>query len=148
MSVTTLPLTERPAWKALTAHFAAIQGKHLRELFASDPARGERLTANAIGIFLDYSKNRITDETLLLLAQLAKESSLTERTEAMFRGDKINITEHRAVLHTALRAPRDARIEVDGKLRFISDQLYAVITHGAPMHVDMVLNAVDGRAPR
>ena len=114
MSVTTLPLTERPAWKALTAHFAAIQGKHLRELFASDPARGERLTANAIGIFLDYSKNRITDETLLLLAQLAKESSLTERTEAMFRGDKINITENRAVLHVALRAPRDASIVLDG----------------------------------
>ena len=114
MSVTTLPLTERPAWKALTAHFAAIQGKHLRDLFASDPARGERLTANAIGIFLDYSKNRITDETLLLLAQLAKESSLTERTEAMFRGDKINITENRAVLHVALRAPRDASIVLDG----------------------------------
>jgi glucose-6-phosphate isomerase len=108
------PLTRRPAWKALTAHYKKIKGLHLRDLFAADPKRGQRLTAEAVGLFLDYSKNRITADTLKLLVRLAKESGLRERMEAMFRGDKINITEKRAVLHTALRAPKDASIVVDG----------------------------------
>ena len=108
------PLTRRPAWKALTAHCKKVKGVHLRDLFAADPKRGERLTAEAAGLFLDYSKNRITDDTLKLLVRLAEESGLHGRIEAMFRGDKINITEKRAVLHTALRAPVDAMIMVDG----------------------------------
>jgi len=110
-----LPLTKRPAWKALTAHHKKIAGKHLRELFAKDPKRGERLTASAAGLFLDYSKNRVTDETLDLLIKLAEESGLKARIEAMFAGEKINITENRAVLHIALRAPKGAKILVDGK---------------------------------
>jgi glucose-6-phosphate isomerase len=109
------PLTERPAWKALQAHFQQVRNKHLRDLFAEDPTRGERLTAETGGIFLDYSKNRVTDETLKLLVQLAEESGLREKTEAMFRGDKINITENRAVLHVALRAPKGESIVVDGE---------------------------------
>ena len=108
------PLDQRPAWKALEAHASAIKPRHLREFFAEDAARGTRLTAEADGIFLDYSKNRITDETLKLLLQLAHESKLRERTEAMFTGEKINITEDRAVLHVALRAPRGEQIFVDG----------------------------------
>src|ERR1700740_3482742 len=110
-----VPLKERPAWKALEAHYKKIRGLHLRALFADDPKRGERLNAEAAGLFLDYSKNRVTDETLKLLIQLAEESHLRERLEAMFRGDKINLTEKRAVLHTALRAPRNATIVVDGE---------------------------------
>jgi glucose-6-phosphate isomerase len=109
------PLTERKAWAALTAHSEAMRNVHLRTLFADDPARGERFTAEAAGLFLDYSKNRITAETLQLLLELAAESGLAERIAAMFRGDKINITEKRAVLHTALRAPKDATILVDGE---------------------------------
>jgi glucose-6-phosphate isomerase len=109
------PLTKRPAWKALGAHYKKIKAVHLRKLFDDDPKRGTRLTVEAAGLFLDYSKNRITDQTLRLLLQLAKESGLRERMEAMFGGDKINITEKRAVLHTALRAPRDAVIKVDGR---------------------------------
>ncbi len=109
------PLGERPAWKALQAHFQQIQGKHLREMFEADPARGERFTAETGGIFLDYSKNRITDETLKLLAKLAEESGVREKIEAMFRGDKINITENRAVLHVALRAPKSESIVLDGE---------------------------------
>ena len=109
------PLTQRPAWKALAAHQKKIAKLHLRELFASDKKRGEKLTAAAAGLFLDYSKNRITAETLKLLLQLAKESNLRGRMDAMFRGDKINFTENRAVLHTALRAPKNAKIFVDGK---------------------------------
>src|ERR1700753_947261 len=93
MSEQTLPLTNRPAWKALQTHFDTIGKTHLRDLFASDPDRGTRFTAEADGIFLDYSKNRITDETIDLLKQLAEESGLRERTEAMFTGRKINITE-------------------------------------------------------
>jgi glucose-6-phosphate isomerase len=108
------PLTQRTAWKALQAHHTKVKELHLRRLFADDPTRGERLTAEAAGLFLDYSKNRITDETLKLLIQLAEESGLRERIEAMFRGDKINITENRAVLHVALRAPRGTSIVVDG----------------------------------
>ncbi len=109
------PLGERPSWKALQAHFEQIHGKHLSELFAEDPARGERFTAEAGGIFLDYSKNRITDKTLKLLVALAEESGLREKIEAMFRGDKINITENRAVLHVALRAPKGESIVLDGE---------------------------------
>jgi glucose-6-phosphate isomerase len=109
------PLTQRPAWKALAAHHKKIKGLHLRELFAADPRRGERLTLEAVGLFLDYSKNRVTGETLKLLAKLAVESGLRPRINAMFAGEKINITESRAVLHVALRAPRNARILVDGK---------------------------------
>ena len=110
-----LPLTARPAWKALEAHHEKIRDLHLRELFADDATRGERLTAEAVGIYLDYSKNRVTDETAALLCRLAEESGLRERIDAMFRGDKINQTENRAVLHVALRAPRGTSIVVDGK---------------------------------
>jgi glucose-6-phosphate isomerase len=108
-------LADRPAWKALQEHFDQIGKKHLKEWFDEDPGRGERYTAEAAGIFLDYSKNRITDETLKLLIQLAKESGLQEKIDAMFRGDKINITENRAVLHVALRAPRGQSIMLDGE---------------------------------
>jgi len=111
---TDTPLTARPAWKDLTAHYERIRPQHLRALFAADPTRGERLTAEAAGLYLDYSKNRITDETLALLVRLAEESGLPARIEAMFRGDTINVTERRAVLHVALRALRDASIVVDG----------------------------------
>src|SRR4051812_36463898 len=107
-------LRERPAYRALEAHFGEIRPRHLRELFADDPERGTRLTAEAEGIFRDYSKNRVTDETLRLLVELAEDSGLRERIEAMFSGEHINITEGRAVLHIALRAPRDASIVVDG----------------------------------
>jgi len=109
------PLTARPAWKALTRHHSEIRERHLRELFAADPGRGERLAAEALGLYLDYSKNRITDQTVKLLLQLAEESGLRRKIEAMFRGEKINLTEDRAVLHTALRAPRRAEIQVDGE---------------------------------
>jgi glucose-6-phosphate isomerase len=110
-----LPLTARASWKALQAHHEQIRTLHLRTLFADDKTRGERLTAEAAGIYLDYSKNRVTDETLALLRRLAEESGLRERINAMFRGDKINLTEDRAVLHVALRAPRGTSIIVDGK---------------------------------
>jgi len=103
------------AWNDLSAHYEKIHGVHLRKLFADDPKRGERLTLEAAGLYLDYSKNRITDETLSLLLRLAREADLASRIEAMFRGEKINVTENRAVLHTALRAPRGASILVDGK---------------------------------
>jgi glucose-6-phosphate isomerase len=109
------PLPQRPAWKALAAHAAKMKGLHLRQLFADDPGRGERLTAEAVGIFFDYSKHRVTDETLKLLLQLATESGLRDRIGAMFRGEKINVTEKRAVLHVALRAPQGASIVVDGE---------------------------------
>jgi glucose-6-phosphate isomerase len=110
----TAPLVERTAWRSLKAHSQQIGQQHLRDLFAADAARGERFTVEAAGIFLDYSKNRITDETLKLLVQLAEESGLREKIEAMFRGEKINITENRAVLHVALRAPKGESIVVDG----------------------------------
>ena len=109
------PLRSTHAWKALGRHYAAIEGLHLRDQFADDPTRGETYTAEAVGLFLDYSKNRITSETLPLLFQLAEERDLAGRREAMFRGDHINVSEDRAVLHTALRLPRDATLEVDGK---------------------------------
>jgi glucose-6-phosphate isomerase len=108
-------LTALPAWKALEVHHQQLRDLHLRKLFSDDPGRGERLTAEGVGIYLDYSKNRITDETLKLLLQLARESGLQSRIEAMFSGEKINITEDRAVLHVALRAPKGASIIVDGE---------------------------------
>jgi glucose-6-phosphate isomerase len=124
-SSTVPPLTKRPAWAALQAHYREIAGHHLRQLFAEDPKRAERLTIEAAGIYLDYSKNRITDETLRLLVQLAEQSGLRARIDAMFRGEKINITEKRAVLHIALRAPRAASIIVDGEN--VVPQVHAVL---------------------
>ncbi len=115
MTATIAPLTERPAWKALASHYQQIREVRLKQLFADDPQRGERLTAEAVGLYLDYSKNRITGETLKLLLQLAEESGLRARIDAMFRGEKINVTEKRAVLHVALRAPQGAAIAVDGE---------------------------------
>jgi glucose-6-phosphate isomerase len=106
---------KQAAWKALASHYKTVSKLHLRQLFGDDPKRGQRMTVEAVGLYLDYSKNRITDETLKLLLQLAAESGLRARIDAMFRGDKINITEKRAVLHTALRAPKDASIIVDGQ---------------------------------
>src|ERR1700733_9400948 len=114
-SITGNSVVKRQAWEALEAHSKEIQKSHLRNLFADDPKRGERLTAEAVGIYFDYSKNLVTDETLKLLLQLAEESGLRARIDAMFRGEKINITEKRAVLHVALRAPRDESIVVDGE---------------------------------
>ncbi len=113
--MTVAPLRQRPAWTALKDNYRKIEGVHLRELFAGDARRGERLATEAVGIYLDYSKNRITDETLTLLLLLAEQSGLRERIDAMFRGDKINISEGRAALHVALRAPRGASIVVDGR---------------------------------
>src|SRR3989440_3486794 len=110
-----LPLTARQSWKALQVHRNDIGERHLRTLFAADATRGERLTAEAVGIYLDYSKNRVADETVTLLCRLAEECGLRERIDAMFRGDKINVTENRAVLHVALRAPRGTSIVVDGE---------------------------------
>jgi glucose-6-phosphate isomerase len=118
-------LTNRPAWKALGSHYTKLKELHLRQLFAADPNRGERMTADAVGLFLDYSKNRINDETLQLLLQLAEESGLRERIDAMFRGDKINVSENRAVLHVALRAPKGQSIIVDGEN--VVPQVHAVI---------------------
>ncbi|MEW4456029.1 glucose-6-phosphate isomerase [Bremerella sp. JC817] len=115
MAATKTPLTEMKAWKGLTDHYQAIRDVHMRTLFAKDPERGERMTAEGADLFLDYSKNRVNEETLKLLLELAEESGLRERIDAMFRGDKINITEDRAVLHVALRAPKGATIEVDGE---------------------------------
>jgi glucose-6-phosphate isomerase len=109
------PLRDRKAWQALERHYSEISGRHLRDLFAEDPGRGERLTAEAAGIYLDYSKNRVTDETIRLLIELASESGVPERRDAMFRGEHINVTENRAVLHTALRLPKTASLIVDGK---------------------------------
>jgi len=113
-STKTNSLTERPAWKALQAHYNQIHSRHLRTLFAEDPKRGERLVVEAAGLYFDYSKHRVTDETLRLLLALAEEVGLRGRIDSMFRGDQINVTEKRAVLHVALRAPRSASIGVDG----------------------------------
>jgi glucose-6-phosphate isomerase len=109
-----LPLRQRQSFKELEAHHAQIKDRHLRELFAQDPERGERLTAQAAGLYLDYSKNRVTDETLRLLVALARESDVEEHRDAMFRGDPINVSENRSVLHVALRMPREASLIVDG----------------------------------
>jgi glucose-6-phosphate isomerase len=108
------PLRERPAYKALERHYEDVRDRHLRDLFAADPGRGERLAAEAEGLYLDYSKHRITDETLALLVSLAEESGVAERRDAMFRGERINITENRSVLHVALRMPRERSLIVDG----------------------------------
>ena len=125
MNAAIAPLAQRPAWAALLAHQKAIAPLHLRKLFADDPARGERLALAAAGVYLDYSKNRITDETVKLLIQLAEQSGLRERIDAMFRGEKINVSERRAVLHVALRAPRNASIVVDGEN--VVPQVHAVL---------------------
>ena len=112
--MTALPLRQRAAWQALESHHAEVANLHLRDLFAEDPERGPRLCAEAVGLYLDYSKNRVTDETLRLLLALAQESELAERRDAMFRGEHVNVSEDRAVLHVALRMPRDATLIVDG----------------------------------
>jgi glucose-6-phosphate isomerase len=125
MKSATVRVTQRPVWKALETHAQTMRSLHLRTLFAQDPRRGERLAAEAVGIYLDYSKNRITDETLMLLRQLAVESGLRERIDAMFRGEKINVSEQRAVLHVALRAPRGASILVGGEN--VVPQVHAVL---------------------
>jgi glucose-6-phosphate isomerase len=119
------PLTKRKAWKALQTHYEKIRDSHLRTLFADDSKRGERMTTEAAGIFLDYSKNRVTDETVKLLIQLAEESDVRSRIDAMFRGEKINVTEKRAVLHVALRAPKGTSIVVDGEN--VVPQVHAVL---------------------
>jgi glucose-6-phosphate isomerase len=133
MSPRTVSLTERPAWRALQAHHTRLRDVHLRTLFADDPRRGERLTLEAVGLYVDYSKHRVTDETLRLLLELAEEVGLRQRIDAMFRGDKINVTEQRAVLHTALRAPRGREIVVDGedvvpKVHAVLDRMAAFTT--------------------
>jgi glucose-6-phosphate isomerase len=120
-----IPAPERRVWKKLESHYQTLQTLHLRDLFADDPKRGERLTAEAVGVYLDYSKNRITAETLTLLFQLAEECALRERIDAMFRGDTINATEGRAVLHVALRAPREASFVVGGQN--VVPQVHAVL---------------------
>src|SRR5437868_14204666 len=114
MSTYPSPLTHRTSWQKLEEHYHTARNLHLRTLFAEDPRRGERFTLEAVGIYLDYSKNRVTGETIQLLLELAASSGLRERIDAMFRGEKINVTERRAVLHVALRAPRDQSIIVDG----------------------------------
>src|SRR5690242_241342 len=115
MTTSVTPLKQRPAWKALEAHYEQVKNVHLRQLFAEDAERVKRLTTEALGIYYDYSKNRVTNETLKLLLQLAQESGVSERIKAMFSGEKINVTEDRAVLHVALRAPKGQSIRVDGK---------------------------------
>src|SRR6204780_502109 len=125
----TAPLRERPAWKALEQHYAEIAGVHLSQLFADDPGRGERLTAEAAGLYLDYSKNRVTDETLRLLVALAEESGMPEHRDAMFRGDHINVSEDRAVLHVALRMPAGEQLVVGGT--DVGGQGYAGLGGGA-----------------
>jgi len=114
MTTSNTLLTERASWKALDAHYSKVKELHLRKLFADDPRRGERLTVEALGIYFDYSKNRVTDETLKLLVQVAEDVGLRSRIDAMFKGEKINVTENRAVLHVALRAPKGESIVVDG----------------------------------
>ncbi len=115
MSIYPTPLTHRPSWQKLEEHYHTARHLHLRTLFAEDPHRGERFALEVIGIYLDYSKNRVNDETMRLLLELAESSGLRERIDAMFKGEKINVTERRAVLHVALRAPRDQSIIVDGQ---------------------------------
>ena len=125
MTARVAPLKKRQAWKALAAHYKQVRNLHLRELFADDPQRGERMAVEAVGLYLDCSKNRITRETLELLLQLAEESGLRARIDAMFRGERINTTEKRAVLHVALRAPRGGSIIVDGEN--VVPQVHAVL---------------------
>ena len=121
-----LSFTQLPAFQALQTHFQSIRSTHLRDLFASDPKRGERLTLDTLGIYLDYSKNRISDETIKLLFELARECDLPSKIAAMFRGERINITEDRSVLHTALRSKPDATILVDGVN--VVPEVHAVLT--------------------
>src|SRR5215470_8882671 len=125
MPVQIVPLAERQAWKGLKAHHEKIRELHLRQLFADDPKRGHRMAVEALGLYLDYSKNRVTDETLKLLLQLAEESGLRSRIDTMFGGEKINITEKRAVLHVALRVPKDESIVVDE--RNVVPEVHAVL---------------------
>src|SRR5712692_10076607 len=125
MTTDVTPLTQRPAWKGLEEHYQSARNLHLRALFAEDPQRGERFALEGAGIYLDYSKNRVTAETMRLLLDLAQSSGLRARIDAMFRGERINITEKRAVLHVALRAPRDASIVVDGE--DVVPQVHAVL---------------------
>ncbi len=113
-AMTAVPLRQRPAWAALERHHAEIADRHLRDFFADDPGRGERLCVEAVGLYLDYSKNRVTDETLRLLVQLARESEVEQRRDMMFRGERINVSEDRSVLHVALRMPREQTLVVDG----------------------------------
>src|SRR3984957_5721093 len=113
--LTKTPRTRQTAWSALASHYKTVSKLHLQQLFADDPKRGERLAVEAVGLYLDYSKNRVTDETMLLFLRLAEESGLRARIDAMFHGEKINITEKRAVLHVALRSPRGESIVVDGE---------------------------------
>ena len=119
------PLKETPAWNALQAHYKELKDIHLRKLFADDPERGDHFTVDGADLYLDFSKNRITDETVRLLVQLARERGVAERRDAMFRGEKINVTEKRAVLHTALRAPKGSSIVVDGEN--VVPQVHAVL---------------------
>src|SRR6185436_19277773 len=114
-TTTATPLRQTAAWRALEEHHGRIAAVRLRDLFADDAGRGERLAVEAEGLYLDYSKNRVTDETIGLLLQLADERGVAERRDAMFAGEKINVTENRAVLHVALRAPADRKIVVDGE---------------------------------
>jgi glucose-6-phosphate isomerase len=125
MAGSTAPLTRRPEWAALQEHYQKIKEVHLRQLFADDPKRGGQLAAEAVGLYFDYSKHRITDETIRLLVQLAEACGLRDRIDAMFRGDKINRTEDRAVLHVALRAPRNSSLVVDGEN--VVPQVHAVL---------------------
>ena len=119
------PLTQLKAWKALRAHHKKIGGKHLRDLFAADPKRGKQMAVEALGLFFDYSKNRITEETIKLLLELARQSGLESRIEAMFRGEKINVTEGRAVLHVALRAPKGAGLLSTARTWFLRSMQYS-----------------------
>ncbi len=139
MSPAIQPVTAHPAWKALETHYENVRGLHLRELFAADPKRGERMTIEGAGLYLDYSKNRITGDTLELLLQLAEQSGLRARIDAMFRGDRINVSEQRAVLHVALRAPMGASIDVDGEN--VVPQVHAVLDKMADF-VDRVRSGV------
>ena len=130
MSNSVAPLSERASWKALQLHAESVKARHLRQLFAEDPQRGERLVIDSAGIYFDYSKNRVTDETLSLLFRLAEESDLRGRIDAMFGGERINITENRAVLHTALRAPKGSHVYFDGEdvvpaVHEVLDKMYA-----------------------
>ena len=140
------PLTRRPAWKALAAHARTMRRQHLRALFAADATRGRRMTAEAAGLFLDYSKNRVTDRTLALLVRLADESGLRERIDAMFRGERINVTENRAVLHVALRAPAGASILVDG--RNVVPDVHAVLERMATFAERVRVGAWTGHTGR
>src|SRR5271169_6804080 len=125
--MTNLKLTTSPAWQALRAHHDKIKSLHLREMFAKDPGRGERFVAEGAGLYLDYSKNRVTDETLGLLLRLAEERGVAARRDAMFRGEKINITEGRAAFHVALRAPKGSVMRIEG--RDVVPDVHAVLDH-------------------